>query len=557
MGAAKRNHETAAGWAYHNATKHSFRSVRDSVHFLDWPNRPLPFKIYTTLDRTGLPREFPPLDMPALEAMSKGEWGVANGESGAVEKPIFHTPHSPLPTPDLKDIAQILYYSAGVTKIKQQPGGEIMFRAAACTGALYEIELYLVCGDLPDLEAGVYHFSPHDFSLRRLRRADYGGVIARANAKEPGVMSAHAMIICTGTYWRNAWKYQARTYRHFGWDNGMMLANLSAAATALNLPARVVMGFVDEDVNRLLGLDADREVAFSMVSLGRTSQPAPEPPAEIEKLTMETEPLSPSEVDYPAMREMHAASSLSDEEEVRQWRGAMPERKNPGPQGGSIPLEPFGEDEMSREGIGTVILKRGSTRRFDRGSSLSFEQFSTLLYRSTREIPADFLGAATSATPVGAAPGAVSAGAPHLNQIFLIVHAVDGLEPGAYALDQDGRAIEMIKAGEFRREAGYLGLEQTLPAEAAATIFFIADLNAVFERFGNRGYRAAQLESGIIGGKMYLAAYAQGFGASGLTFYDDDVVEFFSPRAQGKSAIFQIAIGKSAKRRMEVTQTAT
>jgi nitroreductase len=112
----------------------------------------------------------------------------------------------------------------------------------------------------------------------------------------------------------------------------------------------------------------------------------------------------------------------------------------------------------------------------------------------------------------------------------------------------------LIKAGEFRREAGYLGLEQALPAEAAATIFFITDLNAVFERFGNRGYRAAQLEAGIIGGKMYLAAYAQGLGASGLTFYDEDVIEFFSPRAENGSAIFHLAIGKSARRRMEVVK---
>jgi SagB-type dehydrogenase family enzyme len=539
MGAPTRNHETAAGWAYHNATKHSFRSVRDKVHFLDWPNKPLPFKIYTTLGPIGLPREVPPLDMPALEAISR----QAETAGDAI--------------PDLKDLAQILYYSAGVTRIKQYPDGDIMFRAAACTGALYEIELYLVCGDLPELEAGVYHFSPHDLSLRRLRRGDYRGVIARATAREPSVTSAPVTIICTGTYWRNAWKYQARAYRHFGWDNGTILANLMAAATALNLPARVVTGFVDDDVNRLLGLGADREVAFSIVSLGQTSQPAHESPAEIERITLETEPLSPSEVDYPAMREMHAASSLFDEEEVRQWRGALPERKNPEPQGRLIPLEPFGEDEMSRDGIGTVILKRGSTRRFDTGSGLSFKQFSTLLYRSTRGIPADFLSVVAGAAPVATTPGSVPAGAPRLNQIYMIVHAVDGLEPGAYALDPDGLALEMIKAGEFRREAGYLGLEQALPAEAAATIFFIADLNAVFERFGNRGYRAAQLESGIIGGKMYLAAYSQGFGASGLTFYDDDVIEFFSPRAQGESAIFQVAIGRSARRRMDVAQAVT
>jgi SagB-type dehydrogenase family enzyme len=544
-----RNHETAAGWAYHDATKHSFWSVRNNAHFLDWPNKPLPFKIYRTLDPIELPREVPPLDMPALEAISQGEWGVGSGEWGAEEKTIFPASHSPLPTPDLpnlKDLAQILYYSAGVTKIKQHPGGEIMFRAAACTGALYEIELYLVCCDLPDLEAGVYHFSPHDFSLRRLRRGDYRGAIAQATAGEPSVTRAPITIICTGTYWRNAWKYQARTYRHFGWDNGTMLANLLATATALNLSARIVMGFVDEDVNRLLSLDTDREVAFSMVSLGQTSQPAPEPPAEIERLALETEPLSPSEVDYPAMREMHAASSLLDEDEVRRWRGSPPELKKPATRGRLIPLRPFGDDEVSREGIGKVILKRGSTRRFDRGSSLRFEQLSTLLSRSMGEIPADFLDA-----PAGAAL------APHLNQLYMVIHAVDGLDPGAYALDRDSRQLELIKAGEFRREAGYLGLEQALPAEAAATMFFITDLNAVFERFGNRGYRAAQLESGIIGGKMYLAAYAQGFGASGLTFYDDDVIEFFSPHAQGKSAIFHIAIGKSAKRRMEVTQKAT
>jgi hypothetical protein len=49
--------------------------------------------------------------------------------------------------PELNDLAQVLYYSAGITKIKKYPGGEILFRAASCTGALYEIELYLVCGD--------------------------------------------------------------------------------------------------------------------------------------------------------------------------------------------------------------------------------------------------------------------------------------------------------------------------------------------------------------------------------------------------------------------------
>src|SRR5436190_13547593 len=49
-------------------------------------------------------------------------------------------------------------------------------------------------------------------------KGDFRGNLAQATAMEPAVAHARATIICTGTYWRNAWKYQARTYRHLGWD---------------------------------------------------------------------------------------------------------------------------------------------------------------------------------------------------------------------------------------------------------------------------------------------------------------------------------------------------
>jgi nitroreductase len=63
---------------------------------------------------------------------------------------------------------------------------------------------------------------------------------------------------------------------------------------------------------------------------------------------------------------------------------------------------------------------------------------------------------------------------------------------------------------------------------------------------GNRGYRAAQLEAGIAAGRLYLAAYAQGLAATGLTFYDDAITDFFSPHAAGKSVLFLLALGKRA-----------
>jgi hypothetical protein len=53
----------------------------------------------------------------------------------------------------------------------------------------------------------------------------------------------------------------------------------------------------------------------------------------------------------------------------------------------------------------------------------------------------------------------------------------------------------------------------------------------------------AQLEGGLIGGRVYLASYALGLGATGLTFFDDAVTEFFSPHASGKAVMFLVAFG--------------
>ena len=41
----------------------------------------------------------------------------------------------------IEDLASVLYYSAGLTRRRTYSGGEIQFRAAACTGALYSVEL--------------------------------------------------------------------------------------------------------------------------------------------------------------------------------------------------------------------------------------------------------------------------------------------------------------------------------------------------------------------------------------------------------------------------------
>jgi len=511
------NLEIEATWKYHNATKHSWQRIRTGSHFLDWPNKPRPFKVYRDVESIPLPGDPNQTGHVALSVI--GSTGISKPDNAPV---------------CLEDLASIFHFSAGITRRRSRPGGEILFRAAACTGALYSIELYLVCGDLQDLDAGIYFFSPADSSLMRLRRGDFRGVLVEATAGEPGIAHAPATIICTGTFWRNAWKYRDRTYRHFGWDGGTILANLLAISAARNLPAHVVNGFIDDKVNRLLALDSDREVALNLVPLGR-AESAAEYGGEPAPLDLEILPYSHHEIDYPAMREMHAASSLQSMEEVAAWRGRTPAPPATAEPKELIPLEPLSENERPRDSIERVILRRGSSRRFAQ-TEITFQQLSTLLHCATQGIEADFL----------APPGS------QLNQLYVVSHAVTGLEPGAYVLHRKPWSLELLKKGEFRSKTGYLGLEQQLPADCCAAVFFMADLNPILERYGNRGYRATQLESGIIGGRLYLSAYAQRLGATGLTFYDDEVTQFFSPHAEGKSAIFLVALGRTDKHRQIV-----
>ncbi|MGH9503409.1 MAG: SagB/ThcOx family dehydrogenase [Terriglobales bacterium] len=511
-----KNRDIQATWNYHDGTKHSYWSVRNNPHFLDWANRPLPFKIYPNIEPFPLPRDVPQTGVAALSAISE----------------TLHSSRADT-IPQLQDLARILYFSAGITKERAHPAGEFYFRAAACTGALYEIELYLVTGNLSGLEEGVYHFNPADVSLRLLRKGDFRGNLAHATAMEPAVAHAPTTIICTGVYWRNAWKYQARTYRHFGWDNGTLLANMLAVSAASGRPAEIVLGFVDAEVDRLLGLDSRREVSLCLVPIGRTSDSPLPAPKDAPAISLETIPLSQREVQYPAILEMHEASSLESEEEVLQWRGQQPVLSSSAAGGEAVRLPSLPEKEQPKDTIEQVILRRGSTRRFDKTASVTRAQLSVIFDRATRGLPADFI------QPPGG----------QLNDLYLIVHSVQDLKPGAYLFRRDASTLELLKEGKFRAEAHHLGLEQDLPADACVDIFFLADLERILERYGNRGYRAVQLEAGTVGGRMYLAAYAQLLGVTGLTFFDDDVIQFFSPHAKGKSAIFLLAIGKPLKRK--------
>src|SRR5262249_20397159 len=158
---------------------------------------------------------------------------------------------------------------------------------------------------------GVYHFSPQDFALRRLRAGDYRRAVIDATAQEPAVSVAPAVLVSASTFLGNAGEDQARAYRHCFLGDGTRLADLPGLAAADHVPARLVLGFVDDAVNALLGLDTKREVALSLVALGDRPDLRPSAAPAQPALHLKTQPLSAHEVDYPLIRAAHSATSLA------------------------------------------------------------------------------------------------------------------------------------------------------------------------------------------------------------------------------------------------------
>ena len=501
---------------YHERTKHSPESVRSDGFSLDHSNRPRPTKRYEDLPRISLPEPERPPDEPALSAIA-----TATAAPGSAPDP------DPI---DARTIHALCHYAAGITKELEIRGRRTRFRAASCTGKLYHVDLYAVVGDLDGLDAGVYHFDPETGSFDVLREGDYRGNLARASGDRSGVSDAPVTFVAASEWWRNAWKYRERTYRHAFWDSGTILANLLAVAHAGGHRAEVVAGFADDPVADLLGIDPGEEAPLELVPVGE-DDPAPEPRA-VDAIDPGEVPLSEEVVDYPLVPDAWRQSRLEDGQVVRTWRERFdssvgtPDRAHD--DGDIVDLDPVDAETASSRPIGATIERRGSLREYSH-DAISARKFATVLDRALRGVPTD------------------CAGAGGLVEYYCLVHAVDGIPSGSYRYHPGETVLERLGDAD-RRTAGHLALDQGVVGDAAANVYCLADVDAIVDRLGDRGYRVAQLIGGVALGRLYLATYAhRALGGRGFTFYDDLVTEHFSPSAADLTPMTLFAFGTPAE----------
>jgi SagB-type dehydrogenase family enzyme len=470
---------------YHQKT--SYDRARMSGHLLDWPNQPNVFKTYTGLDTVRLPDpvERTPRNLSEL---------LQGGPSDAADTTL-----------DQGGLSRIIHLTHQVTAKTRHGGMDFYFRSVASAGALYPFELYVAVWNVDNLQHGLYHHTLGLNALTLLRRGCVLGEIAdsvKIERETPPCL----VFFFTSLFFRSSWKYRDRAYRYHLLDTGHMVENLSLALREAGLPFTIHYDFDDHGINSLLHVDESREVCLAVVpvwaanSLSGTDSPRLEVP---DKELAEESRCARRETDYPAIREIHAASGR-----VVGVVEPLPDMiDNLGLQKGAArPVSPAnGSSEFMS--YPEALLKRRSVRNF-----------------VDDEIPADAFACLLSMICSTATANAHAEPAAHrVVAVGFLANNVAGFEPGFYLLDTVNRTVHEVFQGRLAAHMTQICLDQAWLERCAVHFLLLTNLGLLDRIYGPRGYRHAMLSAGRFGQGLYLGTTAMRMGCCGIgAFYDKE-----------------------------------
>jgi SagB-type dehydrogenase family enzyme len=164
---------------------------------------------------------------------------------------------------EISEISQLLWAAQGLT----DPSG---LRTAPSAGALYPLEMYIACGNVTGLSAGVYHYLPQSHALDRVVGRDVREDLYESALRQPSVRDAAAVIIIAADYNRTTRKYGERGIRYVHMEAGHASENIYLQAYTLGIGTVSIGAFDDSGVMSVLGLPKNQTPLYLM-PIGKVS----------------------------------------------------------------------------------------------------------------------------------------------------------------------------------------------------------------------------------------------------------------------------------------------
>jgi hypothetical protein len=282
--------------------------IRQDIVTNDPATMPPPLKGYRDLPVLALPRDLPD---PAVSATA----ALAGRQTQA--QPM-----------DAAQLGRLLFLGAGVVRVAERRGRQILFRASGSAGARFPLEVYASTRGVGGVPDGVHWYDAKEHALVQVG---------------PPATGDTTTLVVTGVPWRTGWRYAERGWRHLYWDAGTLLSQLEAAAASAGLQPRLRTLFPDAQLRELVGADGVHEYPLALLSLG-DGEPAIAP----------TDRATAGELPPVELPLCTTAQRSGDRDQL----GA------PWPQGPKL------VDVPASDSVDQVVLRRGSQRLMDRSRTL-------------------------------------------------------------------------------------------------------------------------------------------------------------------------------------------
>jgi SagB-type dehydrogenase family enzyme len=175
----------------------------------------------------------------------------------------------------LSQLSTLLYYSIGITSVKNYKIRNMkifeVLRSWPSGGGLYPLDVYLIPLNVENLSLGVYFYNI-DHSLSLVKNIKDKNMIYSLFDKSVleivGIDKSSLLVFIVGNFWRSKLKYGIRAYRYVLQESGHIAQNFYLVSTALKLGACAIGGFIDDRVNKILGIDGVNESCIYSLVIG-------------------------------------------------------------------------------------------------------------------------------------------------------------------------------------------------------------------------------------------------------------------------------------------------
>lgn len=246
VAARKQQNKLSIGERFHRETSSTWRGVLGDM-FRAKPKKPAEIKSYPGSKKVALPK--PEYQGTTVEQAIKSRRSVRNYS----KRPV-----------SMAQLSQLLFAAQGITgKMYAQP-----LRSAPSAGALYPFEIYAVVNNVEDLPRGIYHYCVLDHSLELVKAGDFRGLIIDAGMEQEMLGASGVSFVLSAIFDRVRHKYGERGFRYVYIEAGHISQNIYLQAGSLGLGSVCVGAFLDEKVNRLIGVDGRKEAAIYLHAVG-------------------------------------------------------------------------------------------------------------------------------------------------------------------------------------------------------------------------------------------------------------------------------------------------